>query len=285
MHELSTPNPEAVERSFRTLEYSFTIGTNVPELPPIIDRLLGRFAAERVDGSPTYGLWSAPAGRFLQTLDGVRMSEESNTLRLVYGIIWDVQQASIRSARKSLVIHGAAAARRSDVILLPAPMDSGKSTLVTSLVRAGLDYVTDDAIVVNESGGIVQPFAKPIRLETRSVSLLGGAKRLCLRRPVDPSLGFSYFDPDEIRPGCVSQGGTARFIIMLQLRPGTGTRLVPVTKGAGLMALAGNMFDLPSFGGEGLSILRRVVEGATCYRLEVDDLPSATAAVLSLADG
>jgi hypothetical protein len=66
-------------------------------------------------------------------------------------------------ARTRVFLHAGAVGWRGRAILLPGPSQSGKSTLVAELVRAGARYYSDEFAVIDRHGRI-HPFHKPISL-------------------------------------------------------------------------------------------------------------------------
>src|SRR5205814_651344 len=76
---------------------------------------------------------------------------------------YDINQRAVTSGlHYHLILHAAAAASSGRAVLLPGRSGAGKSTLVATLVARGLEYLTDDASVVDLVDGTVVPYPKPI---------------------------------------------------------------------------------------------------------------------------
>ena len=95
------------------------------------------------------------------------------------------------SARSWLFVHAAVVGWRGRAILIPGRSRSGKTTLVSALVRAGARYYSDEFAVLDRSGR-VHPWSRPLRIRTpglpprsHPVETLGGRAG---RRPLPVGL-------------------------------------------------------------------------------------------------
>ena len=70
------------------------------------------------------------------------------------------------------LFHASAVARDNSALLFSAPSGSGKSTLVTSLLRDGYDYLSDDLAGVSVGDQRVWPFPLGINLKHGSRALV-----------------------------------------------------------------------------------------------------------------
>lgn len=95
-------------------------------------------------------------------------------------------------SRRGVFLHAGAVAWRGRALVLPGASRSGKTTLVTELVRAGAAYLSDEFAVIR--GDRVVPYPKPLsvrdphegdRQRPFGVSALGGWQQ---RRPVPVGL-------------------------------------------------------------------------------------------------
>jgi hypothetical protein len=81
--------------------------------------------------------------------------------------------------------------------------------------------------------------------------------------------------PDLLRAGAIGRPCRIDFVITPKYSHGAATELEPLSRATGAYLLAENAVNLKSFGGTGLAILSRVLEGARCYRLHMGDLHAA----------
>ena len=71
-----------------------------------------------------------------------------------------------------LALHGAAVAARNGARLLLAPTTGGKTTLTCYLTQNGMDYITDDCILIHKNTLQVHPYPEPLHLRKESLAVL-----------------------------------------------------------------------------------------------------------------
>ena len=74
---------------------------------------------------------------------------------------------------RSFAVHAGVVSGPAGVIALPAVSGAGKSTLVAACLRAGLGYISDEALVVDWDTGEVQPYPKWLSLSPWSATHVG----------------------------------------------------------------------------------------------------------------
>ena len=112
-------------------------------------------------------------------------------------------------APDSIFVHAGVVAHRGKTIVIPGLSFSGKSTLVSELVRAGAAYYSDEFAVLDQRG-LVHPY--PTALSLRNGSGPNGADSAPLGRPDDPPLAIgavvfttyradAQWEPNRLSPG------------------------------------------------------------------------------------
>ncbi|MEX1133480.1 MAG: hypothetical protein WED83_01400 [Acidimicrobiia bacterium] len=81
-----------------------------------------------------------------------------------------VNETSVYGAT-SLVVHAGAVASDGEVIAFPASAQAGKSTLVAACLKEGFDYVTDEALLITDTGRVI-PYPKAMWLTRESRAAL-----------------------------------------------------------------------------------------------------------------
>ncbi|MCZ7535475.1 MAG: hypothetical protein M5T61_05690 [Acidimicrobiia bacterium] len=194
-------------------------------------------------------------------------------------LVWEVNRAVADHAGDHLLLHAAAAERDGAVVLLPAPRESGKSTLVAGLVRAGMRYLTDEATAVSLTSGGVTGFAKPIGLDPGSWQVLADLEPLTAGAPAPlPSMQW-LVPPLALRPDSVATGGRAAIVVLPCYRADAPTVLQPIPRAEALVAMAESSFNFHALGGRALHALAALLRDATCFRLDVSDLDTACNAI------
>lgn len=273
------------DRSYRALGYPFRVRTNVPEVGLSLDLLFAPFRSRLAPGAATYDLVHRRDAEvaFAVYLDGARVSQGHTFEAPADFVQWHVSSEAVRRTEDFLVLHAAAAARDGAAVVLPAPPDSGKTTLVAGLVHAGFDYLSDEAALIHTRTGDVHPFPRALWMGPASLDAIEGLAGALL-----PSFrghgGRQYHVPAEaIRAGSRAEPSPARLIVAPSYEAGARTTLVPMRQAEAVALLAEQCFNMRRFGAAGLRLLRDVVAGARCYRLRTGALEPAVEAIEELA--
>lgn len=198
-------------------------------------------------------------------------------------LVWDVNREAVASAQGLLLLHASAVEHDGRAVLFPAPMGSGKTTLVAGLVHRGLRYITDEAVAIDPATFLIRPYPKPLSIESGSWHVLED-----LRPDVDPALETFfehawYLSADEIRTGALAPACTPGTVIVPRYERGARTELVETRRSDALIALAENSFNITSFATQSaMELLADVVRGCRGYRLSVGDLSDACDLILEM---
>jgi hypothetical protein len=166
---------------------------------------------------------------------------------------------------------------------MPAHMESGKTTLTAGLVRAGFDYVSDEAVAFDWDTLEIVPYPKPLSIDPGSWKLFADLE------PHAPFTTAGYkaeqwqVPAAAIRAGSVATGCSARYLVFPCYAAASPTELVPIGRAEALVELAKNTFRFRDLGRRALAALAQIVEQVECYRLPLGDLDDAVALVDELA--
>lgn len=270
---------------YRALGFEFGVRTSDPEVGAFLEELFEPF---RAPGSPArlYSFLSAPereGDRYAVYFEGEYVVTTRYASTALRHFLWDVNRRVAGETRDHLLVHASAAEHEGRCLLFPAPMDSGKTTLVAGLVRAGLRYVTDEAAPLHLSSLTVTPYPKPLHLDTGSWSVLADL-RPRVSQAVEPYLrGQWYVPPTRIRPDALAPPAVPRFVIAPRYAPGARTELLPLTRAEAVVLLYDQAFNAGAVGERrALEALAAAVRRCACYRLVVSDLDRACQLVLGL---
>jgi hypothetical protein len=271
------------DRSYRAVEYCFRIRTALPRIAALVDNLLSPFRSEDVNGAPAYTLTQREAdGFFSLSLDGQPIGETATAGGVVHSLLWFVHKEAVASATEVLALHAGAVSWRGAGVVLPGTTGSGKTTLVTGLIRAGFSYLSDEAALIDPQTRRLQPFQKSLTLRPESLRLLPE-----LTERLAPEFAWNtrirYDLPVEaVRSNAVGGPCKVRYVITPRFVRGSKSRLAPVSRAETLVNLSENAFNLRHFARRGLAALADVVRGAECFQMQVGDLESAVDAVKTL---
>jgi hypothetical protein len=209
-----------------------------------------------------HGLWR----------DGTRLAPPLTPGLVLPTLLWHVNRAAASCADKVL-LHAAAAAGADGAVLLAGASGAGKSTLVTGLVQAGLDYLTDEIVAVDPATGRIAAYPKPLTLKP-------GAWRLFpLLEPrgagLAPYLARQWqVSATAVRPAAVSACAAPRLVAVVRYAPRAETCLAPLRPAQALLALSEHLLgDSPRR--RDVETLAELVTAGSCVRLTVGRLGDA----------
>ena len=270
-----------VSRIYAAAEYRFGVRTSLQDVSALLDRYLAPLRVPGTDEVPLYAVAPTENG-YRISVDGAALGEASSVAWAIEVLLQHVYEEAVRRTRRFRGVHAAAASWRGRGLLLTAPMDSGKTTLVTGLVRAGFDYLTDEVALIEVDTGLLHPFPKALTLEPPSIALMPDLERLIPPEFAWPQRLRYHFNPEEIRPGSVGRPCPVSHVIAPRYVSGGATALREMTRAEAVVVLAENALNLPSFGGTGFRALASLSRGARCFWLTIGDLEGAVEAVAGL---
>jgi hypothetical protein len=207
----------------------------------------------------------------------------SEHLALVY-LLWQLNRAVVAQSDGYLLLHSAAAEFAGSALLLPAPMNSGKTTLVAGLVHRGFGYLTDEAAAIDPATLDIDPFPKPLSIEHGSWEALAAIRPQLDARFARFTEDQWHVVPDAIRTGAVARSCPARLVVSPRFEPAATTTIERMSRAEGVLLLAQNAFNFPSHKLEGLHTLAAVVRECDCYRLTFGSLDAACDEIMSVVD-
>jgi hypothetical protein len=283
---LDTANWAYQTSRFVALGHDFALRTDDVELGRYADQVFATFA---VSGRPRayYSLFDrGPGAARPHVLYVGREQVAISTAKwlVVDRLFWHVNRTAIGSVHDALLVHAAAAGVDGRAVLLPARMESGKTTLVAGLVQRGLGYLTDEAAVIDPVTRRVSPFPKALTVDEGSWSVLPDL-RPERSADVEPYVSRQWHvDPRAIRPDALAGDSEIICIVSPQYVAGATTALLPMAKSAALVLLCECTFYLDRHGRAGFDALSELVRRTPTYRLVIGDLESACREVMTLFD-
>jgi hypothetical protein len=194
---------------------------------------------------------------------------------------WHVNNTVVDlSAGTYTLLHAAAAAREGLAVILAAPMEHGKTTTVTGLIRAGFAYLTDEAVAINADSLTIEAFHKPLTLDKGSWPLFPE-----LRPRSDADLGSSWWvQASAIRADAAIARAHAGLIVFPTYRAGSVTELRPIGQTSAVIRLAESTFAFTVHAPRNLATLARLVRSAPAYELAIGNLDEAVSLISRLVD-
>lgn len=266
---------------YRVLSFRFDVRSELPSIGRELERFLEGFrTAADLDGGPRYEISWGPTGPSVR-VGGVQVYETTTERDVVSWVLADVHACAIDRERTALVIHAGAVSWRGRGIMLPAAPDAGKTTTVAGLVRAGFDYLTDEATIVDPDTLRLAPYPFPLKMERPSIDAVFGSVPEGMRERVG---AYTRVHPFEIRPDSIADPCPLAFLIVPAYTPGGPTAIERITRAEALVATATQAVNLKRSGAQGFRVLERLLADAGCFRLRIGDLDGAVEQITRVAD-
>jgi hypothetical protein len=264
---------------YDALGYRFTVDSRESQASALIARLLAGMT--RTDMTTCRYVISRADGGYELSVDGERIVGPATPSQVLMNLMSSVNRAAVDAGRDHHVMfHASAVARGGDAVICPAPMESGKTTLAAGLVRAGLDYVTDEAVAVDPNGLGIRAYPKPLSIDPGSWATLADLEPM----PSEWMAQQWQVPATDIRPGALAGPCSPRFIVAPRYEPNGTTRLTPISRSDAVILLAENSFNFNDDGRRWLPVLGDIVRACECYRMSIADLDDACALVTGLFD-
>lgn len=116
-------------------------------------------------------------------VDGESEFRTDDLGKLVHQTMWEVTRRGVDSRSDSLVLHAAAVELHGTIVLISGRSGAGKSTLAAALLDVGADYLTDEAVEIDEEGRPVDWLLRPLKLDETALEVLRMAEGLTFAEP------------------------------------------------------------------------------------------------------
>jgi hypothetical protein len=194
--------------------------------------------------------------------------------------LWRVNAGIQQRVRDFLLLHAGAVKRDQTVVLLPAKMDSGKSSTVLGLLEAGFSYLSDEFAALDPISGAAYPVPKTIHVDAGTLDLFPGLEdRLRDRDGMNAKLNQRFVRPVDVDASAGGAGPVGSIVFLGQEFDGP-PRLVPVPAAKAVEEMAATSFNLFRYEDRGVVLLARIAKEAPAFRLEGGS-PRERAAVLA----
>ena len=215
---------------------------------PLVDRLYCVIAGGSEGRVRRYSLAYADTARIARSLDEAEV---------IAALRSDLERAVAERSRTRIFVHAGVVGWRGGAIVIPGKTQSGKTSLVQALVRAGAVYYSDEYAVFDDQG-LVHPFARPL-----------------VARDGDREAG----DEGPLLAGRVAL--PVRHVVATRFVDGSEWRPRPLTRAATIMALLRNTVAVRSAPDRTLRVLQASVAAASGHESARGDAAAAARALLA----
>lgn len=273
LNRLSTPpSPAALKGSRRrptgattgrvhaVLDHGIVFRSNDAALLEEVDAFLGT-ATDSRHPTFTFDLEANPSGGItLWTADEWRFP----TREAFFAQLPDAVNEYAARSHSVVVLHsGGVRTPDGRVVLVPGPIDAGKSTLTAALVQAGCDYLGDESIGIREGSLTAVAYPKPLTIDVPGRSFLGLEDR-----------SGSHVQPELLRADAkrhVGDAGPVAELVLPRFRAGRDPEAARLTPPDALRALLSNTLNLGRSGEAGLRTLCELAERVPATRITYGD--------------
>ena len=277
--------PERTQ-TFRALEHVFAIEVQgIPGTAAHLDGVLAPLAHDGPPGSTyvvAYDGTVSDGRRYTVHHDAQPIDRTQGLSHALALVFWHVNQEAVRrSTQRYVLVHAAAAERDGVVVVLPAPMEAGKTTTVAGLLLGGFRYYTDEAVALSRTDGRIEPFPKPLSIDEGSWETLRQLEPREAQRVL-----HQWLVPVTRIPGSgVAAPLVPRLFVAPAYRAGSRTELTSVSRTTMLAELMESTFFVAPGACRQLTVLRRAVADSDCFHLQVGSLDEAVGLINALVDG
>jgi hypothetical protein len=265
--------------------YSFEITADDEHLLAYVDRLYGGFppAPEAVGEVHSIALLSDEDGSSRLLVDGSLVGSDAVAANLIGALVHTLTRRML-DATDALGLHAGGVARAGVGVALPAPMESGKTTLTAGLVRAGFSYLSDESVLLEWGTNRCVPFPKPLSLDPGSWDLFPELEPET-NLPDDGYKASQWqVAPTDIRADAVAGPTPIQYFVFPRYAEGATTQLQRLARGEAVIELAKNTFRFNERARRSLDALAAAAQFAECYRLDIGRLDRAIALVSELVE-
>lgn len=267
---------------FRALGHDFAVRTPDAALTGYLNKTFGALAAPgKASGEYLLRSVRTRGGRRWETRYGdERVTVTAEPSMALAMLLWHVNREAVARTPGLVRVHAAVASLDGTAVMLPAPMESGKTTLVAGLVRSGLDYLSDEIAALDPATLTVRAYPKALSVDPGSWTALAD-----LEPRVDPAV--AGWLPEQwqlpataIRQDAVAEVAQPRVVVFPRYEPGAATQLDRLPRAEAVVRLVQSTFRFEEEPHRDLEALGRLARDCECYELVMSDLETACALVL-----
>jgi hypothetical protein len=268
---------------FRALGHRFEVRSADPRAVDTVSALFAAFEDRGPSGAAViYELRHASGRRPFQLLaDGELIHEGIGPGVAIDALIAEIDRGAVLSKHPFVVLHAGAVSWSGAGIVLPAPADHGKSTLVAGLVRAGCHFLSDECAPIDDRG-FVLPFPRPLMLSPQSIPLVPGIRDIAAAAD-GPYRNLRYrLAPKHLNDEAVAGPCRVELIVCPTYVPGAAVEVSAFRAADCLQYLTAQCMNFEQVKGTGIRVLGQLVSSAKRYRLTVGSLVAGVDAILAL---
>ncbi|WP_374436307.1 HprK-related kinase A [Inhella sp.] len=259
------------------------------ELPDVASALHGLYAAHPCELDPAFSdyhvalrtprnlrRWLRPQVQFW--IDDQAPFEPLPRDQAPAMLEWGLNWSLAASAHQWLTLHAASLEREGQVVILPAPPGSGKSTLCAALALRGWRLLSDELTLIEPTNLDALALARPVNLKNASIDLIRAFEPSARWAPeaYDTQKGrVTHLAPPPQAVERMHEPGRPRWIVFPRYQAGAEPLLTPRSKVTTFTHFAENAFNYSILGELGFDTVARLVDQCECYDFQYSRLDDA----------
>ena len=200
---------------------------------------------------------------------------------------WGLNWAIASSCHQWLTIHAASLERNGQVVVLPAPPGSGKSTLCAALALRGWRLLSDELTLLDPESLLASALARPINLKNASIDLIKAFEPRTVWGPevYETSRGrVTHLRPPPASVDRMLEKAAPRWIVFPRYVAEAEPLLTPRSKVQTFTHFGENAFNYSILGELGFDVVGRLIQQCDCYDFAYSRLDDALEVFEWLAD-
>lgn len=184
---------------------------------------------------------------------------------------WGMNWCIANHAHQFFILHAAAIERKGQVIILPAPPGSGKSTLCAAMAFSGWRLFSDELTLISPATLEITPCTRPINLKNNSIDILQRrvSGSVFSTRSEDTTKGtVALMKPPKESVSMMQQTAKPKAVIFPKYAPGAPATLTALNSLAAMQSLIDNCFNYHILGQTGFQTACNLLDKIRCYSLE-----------------
>jgi hypothetical protein len=183
-------------------------------------------------------------------------------------VLWDINRFVPERSRDFLYLHAGSVGAPEGAVLLPAPANFGKSTMVAAMLREGFSYLSDELGVIDPVTARAYPFPRLLRLDQQTVRQFPGLENRLEDLKGRGGDEFDRFVRLEDLDAAVASPSRIQDLVFLSDARDGAPRLKELTKAEAVERMAANCMNLYRYGDRGVILFSRIASDARSYLLE-----------------
>ena len=190
---------------------------------------------------------------------------------------WGLNWCIGKRAHHWLMMHSSVVERGGRVLLMPAPPNSGKSTLGASLAFDGWRLFSDEFGLIDPKTALLHPLPRPIALKGKSIEIIRARVPSVRYGPVaedEDGAQAVHAAPPADAVARLREPAPVAWIVVPRFQLDSETVLETIPRARMLAYLSDSSFNYNVVAG-GFEALGRIVDEARCFRLTFGQLDEA----------